>query len=246
VEELLPESLALETGPVEVAARRKMRQRIEATMILRVLPRNRRTTTRRLPVSGCQVPEPRIGWQDAEMAEFTLGKLVSRPASMHTDLLAERTRAALEAWGLLDSVAVAEIDPALSDTASTQAAFELEAQMLANCVVVGGKREGVERLAACVVLANTRADVNATVRRHLDVRKASFLAMERATELTSMEYGGITPIGLPAAWPVLVDSRVVAVDVVVIGSGVRRSKILLPGALLSRLPGAEVIEGLGI
>ena len=69
--------------------------------------------------------------------------------------------------------------------------------MLANCVVVGGKREGAERLAACVVLATTRADVNGTVRRYLDVRKASFLPMDRAVELTGMEYGGITPIGLP-------------------------------------------------
>jgi hypothetical protein len=32
----------------------------------------------------------------------------------------------------------------------------------------------------------------------------------------------------------------------VIGSGVRRSKIILPGALIAELPAAEVIDGLGI
>ena len=32
--------------------------------------------------------------------------------------------------------------------------------------------------------------------------------MERAVSLTGMEYGGITPIGLPPAWPILVDERV--------------------------------------
>jgi prolyl-tRNA editing enzyme YbaK/EbsC (Cys-tRNA(Pro) deacylase) len=69
--------------------------------------------------------------------------------------------------------------------------------------------------------------------------------MERAVALTQMEYGGITPIGLPGDWPVLVDRRVLETDVVVIGSGVRRSKILLPGRLLGGLPGAEVIDGLG-
>jgi prolyl-tRNA editing enzyme YbaK/EbsC (Cys-tRNA(Pro) deacylase) len=100
-------------------------------------------------------------------------------------------------------------------------------------------------LAACVVLASTRADVNGAVRRYLDVRKASFLPMERAVGLTGMEYGGITPIGLPAGWPVLVDRRVAEADVVLIGSGARRSKILLPGVLLSRLPDAEVIDHLG-
>jgi prolyl-tRNA editing enzyme YbaK/EbsC (Cys-tRNA(Pro) deacylase) len=70
--------------------------------------------------------------------------------------------------------------------------------------------------------------------------------MDRAVELTGMEYGGITPIGLPAEWPVLMDARVASADVVIIGSGVRRSKILLPGALLAELPSARVVDGLGL
>jgi prolyl-tRNA editing enzyme YbaK/EbsC (Cys-tRNA(Pro) deacylase) len=60
-----------------------------------------------------------------------------------------------------------------------------------------------------------------------------------------MEYGGITPVGLPVEWPVLVDAAVAATDVVVIGSGVRHSKLVLPGSALVRLPGAQVVEGLG-
>jgi prolyl-tRNA editing enzyme YbaK/EbsC (Cys-tRNA(Pro) deacylase) len=175
---------------------------------------------------------------------FRLGTLSSVPASTRPDLLAEPTRLALEQTGLVDEVAIAEIDPAVSDTAASQQEFGLDPEMLANCVVVGGKREGTERFAACVVLASTRADVNGVVRRRLDVRKASFLPMDRAVEATGMEYGGITPIGLPPDWPVFVDSRVVEAELVVIGSGVRRSKILLPGAVLARLPGAEVVDGL--
>ena len=180
------------------------------------------------------------------MGVFILGGLLSVPASSRTDLLAEPTGRTLAAAGLLDRVGVVEIDPAVSDTAATQAEFGLAPETLANCVVVAGKREGTERLAACVVLSTTRADVNGTVRRLLDVRKASFLPMERAVELTGMEYGGITPIGLPADWPVLVDRRVTQTDVVIIGSGLRRSKILLPGALLGQLPQARVIDGLGL
>ena len=180
------------------------------------------------------------------MGTFSLGALSSVPASERPDLLAAPSRAALTDAGLLDDVGVVEIDPALSDTATTQQEFGLELGSLANCVVVGGKREGTERFAACVVLATTRADVNGVVRRLLDVRKASFLPMERAVELTGMEYGGITPIGLPTGWAVLVDSAVIEAGVVVIGSGVRRSKILLPGALLGGLPGAEVIDQLGV
>jgi prolyl-tRNA editing enzyme YbaK/EbsC (Cys-tRNA(Pro) deacylase) len=176
---------------------------------------------------------------------FKLGSLVSGPARLRPDLLAVTTGALLAQVGLLDEVGVVEIDPDVSDTAATQREFGVESEALANCVVVGGKREGTERLAACVVLASTRADVNGAVRRHLDVRKASFLPTKRAVGLTGMEYGGITPVGLPAGWPVLVDRRVAEADVVLIGSGVRRSKILLPGALLSRFPNVEVIDGLG-
>jgi prolyl-tRNA editing enzyme YbaK/EbsC (Cys-tRNA(Pro) deacylase) len=177
---------------------------------------------------------------------FGLGSLVSGPAALRPDLLAETTLSALVQAGLLDAVGVVEIDPAVSGTAATQLEFGVQSEALANCVVVGGKREGTERLAACVVLACTRADVNGVVRRYLDVRKASFLPMERAVALTGMEYGGITPIGLPAGWPVLVDRRVAEAHVVLIGSGVRRSKVLLPGQLLSRFPHAEVIDGLGV
>ncbi|MGH1522988.1 YbaK/EbsC family protein [Leifsonia sp. L25] len=180
------------------------------------------------------------------MGVFTLGGLTTEPASSRTDLLAPGTLAMLTDLGWLDEVGVVEIDPDVSDTAATREEFGLTADTLANCVVVGGKREGAERIAACVVLATTRADVNNTVKRLLDVRKASFLPMERAVELTGMEYGGITPIGLPREWPLLVDARVVAEGVVVIiGSGVRRSKILLPGRLLGDLPSAQIIDGLG-
>ncbi len=82
----------------------------------------------------------------------------------------------------------------------------------ANCVVVTGKRSGVQRWAGCVVLATTRADVNGVVRRWLDVRKASFASQEEAVARTLMEYGGITPPGLPAGWPVLLDLAVAAAE----------------------------------
>ena len=67
--------------------------------------------------------------------------------------------------------------------------------------------------------------------------------MDDAVALTGMEYGGITPLGLPESWPLLVDAAVAAAPAVVIGSGLRASKLALPGALLAALPGAEVVEG---
>jgi prolyl-tRNA editing enzyme YbaK/EbsC (Cys-tRNA(Pro) deacylase) len=177
---------------------------------------------------------------------MTTGTLeLHRPALSRADLLATPVTQALHGWEPADAVAVAAIDPDLADTAAFVEAYGVPLDRSANCVVVGGRRDGVERIAACVVLATTRADVNGVVRRALDVRKASFLPMERAVELTSMEYGGITPIGLPSDWMLLVDASVVAAGNVVVGSGLRRSKIELPGADLARLPGARVVDGLG-
>jgi prolyl-tRNA editing enzyme YbaK/EbsC (Cys-tRNA(Pro) deacylase) len=180
------------------------------------------------------------------MALPTLGTLTWQPALDRRDLLGASVAAALEAWPHGVDVAVCAIDPALADTAAMTAAYQVPLSASANCVVVAGKRGGEERMAACVVRADTRADVNNLVRRALDVRKASFLPTERAVEDTGMEYGGITPVGLPAGWRVMVDARVVDIDVAVIGSGVRGSKLALPGALLARIPGAEVVADLGL
>jgi prolyl-tRNA editing enzyme YbaK/EbsC (Cys-tRNA(Pro) deacylase) len=160
------------------------------------------------------------------------------------DLLAAPVRTALESWSRAPDVRVAPIDPDLADTAAFCEAYDVPLERSANCVVVAGRRGGETRYAACMVLATTRADVNGAVRRHLDARKASFASMADAVELTGMEYGGITPIGLPAGWPVLIDPSVVAAGPVVIGSGLRASKIELPGEALADLPGAVVLEAL--
>ena len=180
------------------------------------------------------------------MSDLTLGALTGVPALSRSDLLAASVTAALSAWPHARAASVAEIDPSLADTAALTEAYGLPLEASGNCVVVGGRRDGVQRVAACVVRADSRADVNNTVKRRLDVRKASFLSMEQAVSDTGMEYGGITPVGLPADWRVFVDQALTAASVVVLGSGLRRSKLLLPGRLLAELPGAEVVAGLGI
>ena len=176
----------------------------------------------------------------------TPGSLVCVPALERPDLLAAPVADALRGWPGAENVSVTEIDPDLADTAALTEAYDLQLSASANCVVVAGRRAGEERIAACVVRADTRADVNNLVKRTLDVRKASFLPVDRAVEETGMEYGGITPVGLPTGWRVLVDATVLDIDVAVIGSGVRRSKLLLSGKELGALPGVEVVEGLGI
>ncbi|GGM93574.1 hypothetical protein GCM10010106_47410 [Thermopolyspora flexuosa] len=169
-------------------------------------------------------------------------KLEWIPALERPDLLAPPVERALRELGDLDGeVRVAEIDPGLADTAAFCERYGVALEESANCVIVAGRRGGETRYAAVLVLASTRADVNGAVRRHLGARKASFAPHEEAVGLTGMEYGGITPIGLPESWPVLVDEAVAAAPFVVIGSGLRRSKLALSGAALARLKAVEVL-----
>jgi prolyl-tRNA editing enzyme YbaK/EbsC (Cys-tRNA(Pro) deacylase) len=177
------------------------------------------------------------------MTAPSLGSLTWVPAALRPELLGAPVAAALPA--LSGEVWVAEIDDDLADTAAFTDAYGVPPEASANCVVVAARRAGQTTLAACVVLATTRADVNGLVRRHLDARKASFAPQDVAVAESGMAYGGITPVGLPSDWPVLVDAAVAAAAWVVIGSGTRGSKLAVPGSVVAALPAAVVLEGLG-
>jgi prolyl-tRNA editing enzyme YbaK/EbsC (Cys-tRNA(Pro) deacylase) len=164
------------------------------------------------------------------------GTLPWSPAVDAPELLAVPVAGAIES---VPGALVAPIDPTHADTASFCAAYDVAPGASANCVVVVGRRGEVTTYAAVMVLATHRADVNGIVRRHLGVRKISFAPHDDAVGLTGMEFGGITPVGLPEGWPVLVDEAVVGAGEVVIGSGLRRSKLLVTGEDLLTLPGAE-------
>jgi prolyl-tRNA editing enzyme YbaK/EbsC (Cys-tRNA(Pro) deacylase) len=179
----------------------------------------------------------------ARMAEMSL---TFSPALSAPHLLANAVLAALRSWPAAQGVLVAEIDPALADTAAFCERYGVSLEESANCVVIAARRGQDTTYAACMVTATTKADVNGLVRRHLDARKASFAKVDDVTAATGMEYGGITPIGLPEAWPVLVDAKIAKTDSVIIGSGIRGSKLRLPGHLLAELPNAQVLDGLGV
>jgi len=173
-----------------------------------------------------------------------LGSLTWVPAADRPDLVGAPVAAALPS--LTGPAWVAEIDDDLADTAAFTDAYAVPPGASANCVVVATRRAGQTSLAACLVLATTRADVNGLVRRHLGARKASFAPQDVAVAETGMAYGGITPIGLPDGLPILIDRAVADAELVVIGSGTRGSKIAVSGAVLAALPGAEVLDGLGL
>jgi prolyl-tRNA editing enzyme YbaK/EbsC (Cys-tRNA(Pro) deacylase) len=168
-----------------------------------------------------------------------VGNLDWQPALNRPELLARPVKVAIAELGL--ECFVAPIDPSRADTAEFCAAYQVPLEVSANCVVVAGRRAEVSTMAACLVRATDRADVNKVIRKRLDVRKISFAAMDDAVRATGMEYGGITAIGLPSTWPILVDEVVAGLEMIVVGSGIRGSKIAMAGRSAAGLPNAEVL-----
>ena len=133
-------------------------------------------------------------------------------------------------------------DPELADTGAFCEHYGYALEDSANTIVVVGKADPPV-YAACVVLANTRLDVNKVVRKRLGTRKASFAGAEETRALTGMAIGGVTPIGLPDGLPLWIDARVMQRERIILGGGGRERKVLAPPAILTAL-GAEVVEDL--
>jgi prolyl-tRNA editing enzyme YbaK/EbsC (Cys-tRNA(Pro) deacylase) len=136
-------------------------------------------------------------------------------------------------------------DPALADTVNFCAEYGFELWDSANTILVIGKSDPPV-YAACVVLANTRLDVNRTVRQRLGTRKASFAPAEETRAITGMEIGGVTVFGLPPQLPIWIDSRVLERERIVLGGGSRSFKVIAAPEILLKLPGAEVVPGLAM
>jgi prolyl-tRNA editing enzyme YbaK/EbsC (Cys-tRNA(Pro) deacylase) len=57
-----------------------------------------------------------------------------------------------------------------------------------------------------------------------------------------MEYGGVTPIGLPKEWPLLIDDAIMQHETVVAGGGIRGSKLAIKTSSLRSLPNVTIID----
>ena len=179
----------------------------------------------------------------------TLGKLTFSPVSERLDLIAKPVLAFLEqdeVKDFVDQIFVSEIDPGFADTAEFCNFYDVGLDISANTIVVEAKRAERRWYAMCNILATTKADINKTIRKFLDAKSASFASMDFAVSETGMEYGGIGIIGGPSDWPVLVDSRVLNNDYVIIGSGIRGSKIAIDPKLLAQITNATVLEDMAI
>lgn len=140
---------------------------------------------------------------------------------------------------------VLSCDPALADTADFCAHYGFAASQSANALLVASTK-GDPKQAMCLVLATCRLDVNKAVRKKMGVRRLSFADPDMTRRLTGMELGGVTPFGLPSSIPLLVDSRVMTCDEIVLGGGNRSSKVILHPQELLKIDQLEVVENLAI
>jgi prolyl-tRNA editing enzyme YbaK/EbsC (Cys-tRNA(Pro) deacylase) len=157
--------------------------------------------------------------------------------------LPEHVSAALQALGA--EYEVIACDPDFADTAAFCRRYGVPLTNSANAILVVSKGEP-RSYALCVVLATCRLDVNRAVCRELGVRKASFASPDDAREVTGMMIGGVTPFGLQSTIALLIDAGVTRLPWVVVGGGNRSTKVRIAGSALGALPGARLVEGLGL
>jgi prolyl-tRNA editing enzyme YbaK/EbsC (Cys-tRNA(Pro) deacylase) len=140
---------------------------------------------------------------------------------------------------------VFECHPDFADTARFCETYGFQLEQSANAIIVATKVEPI-RFACCIVLANTKLDVNRTVSKLLGAKKVSFATPEQTMALTGMQIGGVTPFGLPDV-PLYVDAAVMAsADELVLGGGNRSTKVVLKCEQLLKLPNVEIVEGLAV
>lgn len=164
-----------------------------------------------------------------------------QPVKDHPELVSESVYKAAS-----DSeVLVGKIDPEYMNGSALSDHYDVNLEDGANCIVVKGKRGEERMIAAVLVPVGYRADLNGLVCEKLNAKKVSMAPLEEVIVETAMEYGSITPVGLPSSWKILIDSRLMQKERIVVGGGKQISKLLVPTAFLKDLSNAEVVEGLG-
>ena len=154
-------------------------------------------------------------------------------------VLDPRVESALASAGI--AYEVLECDPSLADTAQFCEHYGIPPANACNTIIVAIKTTP-RSYVACLVTAESRLDVNRKLATLLGTKKLSFATAEETAELTGMLIGGVTLPALPPTIPLLIDTKVMALDYAILGGGNRSSKIRVSPAELLKLPEARVEE----
>jgi prolyl-tRNA editing enzyme YbaK/EbsC (Cys-tRNA(Pro) deacylase) len=154
-------------------------------------------------------------------------------------ILDPQVRDAVQLLGV--SCEVLACDPNLADTAKFCENYGVEVADACNAIVVAIKSEP-RSYVACLVRADTKIDVNRKLAAIVGTKKLSFAQAEETAKLTGQMIGGVTIFALPPAIPLLIDTRVMERQSIVVGGGNRSSKIRIDPHALERLPNVRVVD----
>ena len=143
-----------------------------------------------------------------------------------------------------DDFLVAEIDPQYAGGIELCDHYNVDPSKGANCLIVNGIRGQNKTFAACLVPVGYRYDMSGVVRKTMNARQVSVAPLDYILSETKMEYGSITPIGLPSDWLLFIDPAVLNHAYIVIGGGLIKSKLLIPSSALLDIPNVAILEGL--
>jgi len=163
--------------------------------------------------------------------------------TMNNILLLPIVEEALTCYGMIHQVL--ECLPELADTAVFCEHYRVPLDQAANTILVVSHKVEPARYAVCVVLGDTRLDVNKKVCQLMGVRRASLADAETTAHMTGMQIGGVVAIGIPDL-PVYVDGAVLQRPEILMGGGNRSSKLRHDPHELLKLPNVTVIENLAI
>ena len=171
-------------------------------------------------------------------------KLEFKKIEENKDLLPDIVYAYIKDFDKEGLIKAAKIDPAFADGESLSREYDIPYEMELNCLIVEGQRGENRKYAALVVPYGKRANMNAKVRGPLDAKKVSFADLNQVCKITGMEYGSITPVGLPEDFVILIDEMVFAQKDVIVGSGKVNGKLMLPSELFRQMDNCIIVEGL--
>lgn len=139
---------------------------------------------------------------------------------------------------------VAKINPEFADGNKLCEQYNIDKKIGFNCLIVECKRNEIVKYCALVVPIGYKYNMGSVVRRYTNSRVVSVANLDYVLEKTGMEYGSITPIGLPSDWKIFVDPLIKEQEQIIIGGGYVKSKISLPAELFLKLPNVEIVEGI--
>lgn len=175
-----------------------------------------------------------------------IGKLCFEPVIEHEEMVPEVIFQTVKNWSgkvKKESFLVAEIDPIFAGGKELCEHYDIDIKIGANCLVVEGKRNKQSSYAVCLVPVGYKYNMSSVIRKAMNMRQVSVAPLQMVLDTVQMEYGSITPIGLPIDWPLYIDPLVMKNERIIIGGGFVKCKLSILTQALLDMPNSVVLDG---